>query len=233
MGLLNPENTNFPNGLTNRNASDIFGSMGQLDPTKFVTVMDDFLTYDSNDYAITGAGTIAIAGEPGGSITMTTQAVDDDSLILLGQEYNVGTPTGVGAYFATRLRLGTAEVVQSDLFVGLVGDGTSVTDPGAGSGGIYFAKADGSADLSFNVDTGSGIVTVSGIHTMVNQQYVTLAAFADGQGRVYYSVNGTTQGYLDATPLADNQTIGVGLQAGEAAAKRIECDYLFTAFERE
>ena len=41
MGLVNIQNTNFENGVTNRNAADLFGSMGHLDPTKFSTLYDD------------------------------------------------------------------------------------------------------------------------------------------------------------------------------------------------
>ena len=87
MSLVNIQNTNFENGITNRNAAALFGSMGHLDPTKFNTFMDDFnapnIVSDQLDgFSDALTGTVAAADLDGGAIVLATGGTDTNVNII-------------------------------------------------------------------------------------------------------------------------------------------------------
>jgi len=57
--------TRFPGGLTNASPTAVLANLGQLDPTKFITYFDDFLT------PVISTGIVSVAGE-GGQVTVAT-----------------------------------------------------------------------------------------------------------------------------------------------------------------
>ena len=63
--------TRFPAGITNANAGENLGNLGQPDPTKFETFFEDFITPPA------ALGTFTAIAGPGGLATVaTTNAVD-------------------------------------------------------------------------------------------------------------------------------------------------------------
>ncbi len=188
MGLVNIQNTNFENGITNRNAADLFGSMGQLDPTKFHTFYDDF------DTPIIDAVTDTIAGYT--SVQIGTDSdivavnglggiVDINSDIVAANQYELQTLSvgysileGQAVYFRSRLALD--DVTNAAMVVGL-------TFNIAGFGpdnGIFFRKADASETLSV-VHASDGTETEDlAIFTVLDGVFFTCEFYWDGIDRV-------------------------------------------------
>src|SRR5258705_5903204 len=84
-----PAITRFgPRGANNCTEKDLFGYMGQFDPTKFTTFFEDFvLSSDLSaatplNWTVTkvGTGTLAVGSEDGGSVILTNSAADNDSI---------------------------------------------------------------------------------------------------------------------------------------------------------
>lgn len=70
---------------------------------------------------------------------------------------------------------------------------------------------------------------------MANDTFIELAWYYDGVSKVYYAVDGTVKGTLDASSsyLPDTIcTVSFALQNGEAAAKTLTVDYILAAVER-
>ena len=88
MGFINIQNTNFENGVTNRNANNLFGSMPQLDPTRLHDYWEDFNYYVAANYTISGAGagTVALGDLDGGTLRLTTAGADNDAEFVSPQD---------------------------------------------------------------------------------------------------------------------------------------------------
>jgi hypothetical protein len=238
MGFVNIQNTNFENGVTNRNAADMFGSMRQLDPTLFHTWMDDFDRFQTADYLVTGAGagTIALVDGVGGILEFTTAGADDDA-----ENIQLGAVGGAGAghafdssrpvYF--RCKYFVDADVDSDVVAGLQ---SIVADPHVPAEGIVFQKVDGSTDILINSYVGSAVVATATLQTVQAVDFTTLEFYWDGIDRVYYGANGTPQGFLDLSAAgavtAGPVTPTFGVQAGAVAVLTGALDYLFAASER-
>ena len=233
MGLVNIQNTNLENGITNRNAADLFGSMAQLDPTRFHNYMEDFdYFHPLLDWAISGAGagTQALAGVDGGVLRLTTAGADDDAEFLIkdGLGYSIEAAQNRKVYFRTRASLDDA--TDSEIIAGL-GDTAGLTP----DNGIFFRKSDGSETIDIIVRSGSAQVAGDAVATITTALF-TAEWFWDGIDRVYYGVDGTPIGFLDLNGLA--LPVGVlapsfGVQAGQAAVLVGDFDYILAAKERD
>jgi hypothetical protein len=238
MGLVNIQNTNLENGITNRNAAAIFGSMGHLDPTKFITHMDDFLapsfvTVQINGYTFTTAGTsgaiTAVAESLGGEILILTDDDDNDLGIIQTNTRGFTVAASKRLYFGCKFN--SDVVLLSDLVAGLM-ESSSLTPPS----GIFFQSLEASTDIDIVARSAAGqTAIVEGIATIVADEDVTLEFYFDGIDRAYFAVNGTPSGFLDmaGTTLPDDflgPTIGAITRA--AAAVSVQVDYLFASQER-
>ncbi len=227
--------TRYPNGVTNVNVGTPFADMGQLDPTLYHTYWNDFDTYTAGDWTVTetqAGATQALTAGDGGLLLLTNSAADDDLNALQKNPAAFAFAAGKKLFFSCRFKV--SDATQSDVVVGLpVVDATplDVTD------GIYFLKSDGSTSVAVicRKDATTGSTTATGIATMANDTFITLAFAYDGDSKVEYAVNGVLVGSLNASSsfLPDaNCTISFAIQNGEAVAKTMTVDYIFVAEER-
>lgn len=227
--------TRFPNGVTNVADNALFADMVQPDPTKFHTYFNDFDTYTAGDWVVTetdAGATQALTAGDGGLLLLTNTAADNDLVALQKTPAAFTFTSGKKTFFRCRFKV--SDATQSDVVIGLqVVDTTplDVTD------GVYFLKADGSTAVSVvcrkNASTGS--TSASSIATLADDTYISLGFAYDGEGKVYYEVNGNVVGSLDASSafLPDTTcTVSFALQNGEAAAKTMTLDYIYVAKER-
>jgi hypothetical protein len=227
--------TRFEYGVTNVGQDTLFADMVQPDPTLFHQYFNDFDTYVAGDWVVTetdSGATQALTAGDGGLLLVTNTAADDDLVALQKTPAAWSFTAGKKTFFRARFKV--SDATQSDLVIGLqVVDTTplDVTD------GVYFLKADGSAAVSVicrkNATTGS--TSASAITTLANDTFVELGWYYDGDSKVYYEVNGSVLGSLDASSafLPDaNVTVSFALQNGEAVAKTMTVDYIYVAKER-
>jgi hypothetical protein len=231
MGLVNIQNTNFDNGVTNRNAADLFGSMGQLDPTKFHSFMDDFDLFTApGGYTAPSTGSVVPVGSLGASISIQTGAVDTNVAIIRAESLGYIIQASQRVYF--RARIDMDDVIDADGIVGLA-DGAAI-EP---DDGLFFLKPDGVDTVDLVVRSGaSEIARVSAIATMSAGVPLSLEFYWDGIDRVYYGSEGTPLGFLDLAGLTlPSGLIGptVGSRTGNSSTTTMTVDYLFAAQERE
>lgn len=239
MGFVNIQNTNFENGVINRNAADMFGSMMQLDPTRYHTWMDDFDRFQTADYLVSGAGagTIALVDGVGGILEFTTAGADDDAEnIQLASAGSVGAGHAFDASRPTyfRCKYFVDDATESDVVAGLE---SIVADPHVPAEGVVFQKADAGTAIVINSYVGSAVVATATLQTVQDVAFNTLEFYWDGIDRIYYGANNTPQGFLDVsgagTLTAGPVTPTFGVQAGQVAALVGALDYLFAASFRE
>ena len=227
--------TRFPNGVVNRSETDIMSDFLQNDPSRLHLYWNDFDTYVAGDWVVTetdSGATQALTAGDGGWLLVTNTAADNDLVALQKTPAGFSFTAGKKAWF--RCRFKTSDATQSDIVFGLqVVDTTplDVTD------GIYFLKADGAAtvDIFCRKNATTGSTTAAAIATMANDTFVELAWYYDGVSKVYYAVDGTVKGTLDASSsyLPDTIcTVSFALQNGEAVAKTLTVDYILAAVER-
>ncbi len=238
MGLVNIQNTNFENGITNRNAADLFGSMGHLDPTKFNTYMDDFNTPGIDEtgnntlqgYTAPATGAVAAAAaELGGAINVTSGGTDNNVAIITATSEGFNIVASKPVYFRTRVEV--ADILLSDMIVGLA-DGAADTTP---TDGIVFVKDEASGVIDLRVFSTTLQATAAAVATMINSTSVSLEFYWDGIDRVYFGVDGSPTGFIDMAGLTlPTGFIGptLGVITRETATKAVTCDYLFASQER-
>ncbi len=234
MSLVNIQNTNFENGITNRNAAALFGSMGHLDPTKFSTYMEDFhapniVSDELDGFNDITTGTVATADLEGGGILITTGATDTNVGVIQTESLGFSCVASRPLYF--RGKLETADVVEADILVGLMDAVASI----APADGIFFLKPDDDAGLvDIIVRSGAAeIATHAAITTMVDDVQMTFEFYWDGIDRVYYGIDGVPLGFL-TVPTVPTGLLAptVGAITGATAAKTVVVDYLFASQER-
>lgn len=229
--------THFPNGVTNASNDSANGTMMFPDPTLFHTFFDDFdgFTAAVNEWVVTetqAGATQALTAGNGGLLLLTNSAADDD-LVSLQRVGAFAFTANKKAWFACKFSC--SDVTQSDLQVGIV---IVDTTPFDATDGIYFQKDDGAAtvDVYVRKDATTGSNKVSAITTLVNDTQVILQWYYDGAGRLFYGLNGSVIGSMDASstylPDATNLTVSMSIRNGEAVAKTMTIDYVFAAMER-
>lgn len=227
--------TRFPYGVTNVAGNDIFADMVKADPTKFHEYYNDFDTYTAGDWVVTetqAGATQALTAGDGGWLLLTNSAADDDLNAMQKTPAAFSFTAGKKAFFKARFKV--SDATQSDVVIGLqVVDTTplDVTD------GIYFLKADGAKTVDFicRKNASSGSTSASAITSLADDTFITLAFYYNGESKVYYAVDGSVKGSLDAssTYLPDTiTTVSFAIQNGEAAAKTMTLDFVYAAVER-
>jgi hypothetical protein len=237
MPLADLITTRFPNGLVNRNEDSIFASLKTMDPTRYHQYLEDFDYFAAANWTITetqAGATQALTDGDGGILLLTNTAADNDliSMQKVGESFLL--EAGKKLFFRARFRV--SDATQSDLLMGLI---VADTTPFDATDGIYFQKDDGDTQLDVycRKDATTGSTSALNIATVANDTYMTVEFFYDGEtsGRLYYGVNGSVLGYLDAssTYLPDTElTVSFAIQNGEAVAKTMSVDYIFVAKER-
>ncbi len=228
--------TNFPDGVTNAQLNSAFTDMTFPDPTLLYTYLNDFFVYTAGDWVVTetdAAATEALTAGAGGLLLITNTAADNDLVSLQKTPAMAAFSATKKAWFSCKFQV--SDATQSDVQVGIVIVDTTPLDA---TDGIYFQKDDGAATIDIYVrkNTTTGSNKKSAIATLVAATDITLQWYYDGAGRVFYGVNGTLIGSMDASstylPDATNLTVSISLQNGEAVAKTMTVDSVFAAFER-
>ena len=234
--------TRFPNGVTTVGATDPLGQYGLPDPSEWITYFDDFLDYDANQWIITTteAGTSsaseAIQNELGGVLLLTNDVNDNDADFLqLASTSGAAViepfkfTAGKKLFFKARFKV--SDATESDFVMGLQITDTTPLDT---TDGVFFQKDDGDANLDFHVEKNNTATSATGIHTVVNDTYLVVAFYYDGDSEVRYYVDGVHQGTSATTNLPDDEelTVSFGIQNGAAASKTMSVDYIFVAQER-
>lgn len=200
----------------------------------------DFDQYTVADWTVTtteagqGAASEAVIDMVNGVLLVTNDVADDDSDELVWAVKTFNLKTGFPLYFEVRIKV--SDVLQSDLWFGLV-DTTAGYFGGGVDNGAYFLKADGSAALyGVTEDGGVAAAHLLGV-SLVNATWVRLGIHWDGAGTVRFFV------FTDSVPsqvctavhevttyipddAADLLAPGFGIRNGEAAAKSLWIDYL-------
>jgi hypothetical protein len=224
--------TRFPNGITTVSKTHPLGIYESPDPAKWHQYFDDFNSYFPAEWTVdlVGAGgTRDAISEDRGILSITNSAGDDDHTLFFR-----GTETfllEINKKTIFKARFSVSDATQSDFSIGLrtsVGTVTDITD------GIYFSKSDGSTALNFSLEKDNNSTTASSISTIVNNTYLEVAFVYNGRDKVSYYVNNKELGYLEVTNLPDDEELAVsfGIQNGEAVAKTMKLDYLFSSKER-
>lgn len=227
MGLVNIQMTNFENGLNNRNASSLFGSMAQLDPSRFHTFMEDFDEFIAAQWTLVTTGATAQIAADGGVLQLTTGAVatNEESMIKVPDNFDITQPRPT--YF--RAKIEVDEATECNINVGLADSAALVPN-----NCIQFRKDTSDLDLDVLLRSGSADIDVAlAVASIANATSFTVEFYWDGQDRIYYGANGTPLGFLDAStlpvgPLAPTLSVF----AGAAGAVALDLDYLFAATER-
>lgn len=227
--------TNFPDGVTNAVLDSVLASMIMPDPTLCHTYFNDFDTYVAADWTVTlvGTGTQALTAGNGGLLLLSNSAADNDSIVLQKNPAGFAFTANKRAWFSAKFQI--SDAIQSDFQVGIVIVDATPLDA---TDGIYFQKDDGDANIDIivrkNATTGSNAKLA--IATMPVATQIALQWYYDGNGRLFYGVNGVLIGSMDASfaflPDATNLTVSMMIQNGEVAIKTMTVDYIMAAFER-
>ena len=207
-------------------------------PARANWFFDDFCQFDETsgvDWTITqveaGAGDAAeiVADADDCILEQTTDANEDDNSWIQTIGETVTFTSGKEAYFEVRFKIGDA--TQSDFLIGLhVRDTSPIAS--APADGVYFRKDDGDALLDFTSRSSSVSTESLGIHTMVDNTYVTIGFYYDGGTSFAVAVNDAVVTTLTATPTTTELAVSFGVQAGSAAADVLSTDYVLFWKER-
>lgn len=227
--------TRFPGGISTATRNSALFDFCCPDPTKAHVYFNDFDTYVAGDWTVTligAGGTAALADADGGVLAITTDALDDDQVTLQKVGESFLLESGKEAWFKARFKV--ADATQSDFQIGLVVTDTTPLDA---TDGIYFQKDDGDAllDVICRKNATTGSTSATGIHTVVNDTYLTVGWHYDGISELKYFVNDVHKGTLSATSayLPDTElTVSMSFKNGEAGAIAMSVDYIFAAKAR-
>ena len=237
--------TRLSGGVTNVGETNPLADMGQLDPTKFHTYMEDFDQFLLTDgttaqWTVTAAstGTAALTAVNGGALLLTAANTDED-LIQVQRTTATWLPAaGKKTFFKARLKLSAAAL--TDLFIGLsVVDTSLIATSAIGTTecmGFFKAATDTTLTFYNRLDGSTGSTSASSIGTVADDTYFTVSFYFDGASTVYYAfddvIKGSVSGsstYLPNTVMTPSIAIA---QEGTAGAGTCTVDYFFAAQER-
>lgn len=225
--------TRYANGIGTVPDNNILADFGMPDPTEWLIHFDDFYNYSASDWTITavGLGTTAQADVDGGAVLVTTSAASGDSRYHQKNGRSFLMKPGKRAFFKARVALDN--VLTSSMLVGLQLNDTTPKDA---TDGIYFFKNSTNAiDILCRRDASSGSNSVSNIAQMVNNQFIELSWYYNGEGLLFYAVDGVVRGSMSASAafLPDALlSVSFGFETNTVAARNGTVDYLFAALER-
>lgn len=233
--------TRFTSGVSTVSKSNPLGMFGLPDPTEWHTFFDDFNTYTAGQWTVTRVGTTpteALTDVSGGALLLTMAATDNssDELQKVGEGFLLAS--GKKAFFKARFKV--SDATQSDFLIGLAVTDTTLLGAVDGAGvtdGIFFSKDDGDAllDVQVQKNATTGQTRSAGVHTVVDDTFLTVAWYFDGVSAVNFYVDDVQKATLDgsSTYLPDTElTVSFAMMNGEAVSKTMTVDYLFAAMER-
>jgi len=234
MPLPNNSVTRLPSGVTTVATSSLFANFPVPYTNALFTYFNDFTVYTAGDWVVTetdAGATEALTAGSGGWLLITNTAADNDLVALQKTPAMLDLSSTKQAWFSCRFK--TSDATQSDIVFGMqVVDTTplDVTD------GIYFLKADGAATANIicRKDATTGSTSASSVTTLANDTFIQLDWYYDGNGYLFYAVDGVVSGSLSVADYFPNTTVTVSfaLQNGEAVAKTMTVDWVGVWQER-
>lgn len=236
--------TRLPNGLSTAALDTIFSSMPFPNPTAFHVYNQDFDQYVAGDWTVTetqAGATQALVSGDGGLIALVNSAADND--INQIQKLPASFLLSATKQLFMSLRFKVSDATQSDIGIGLQNVNADGTDPAAVTDGIFVYKIDGETTIRVSVrkDATTGANNASTGIALADDTFVQVDFYYDGGqgnasgGRLYYAVNGSVLGYLDASSTYFPDVIlapMISLKNGEAVAKTLTVDRLYVAVQR-
>jgi len=235
-------------GFTQDMSFQPLGLIGIPNPLFYATCVDDYIGYIPGRYVntITGTGSIAQTSGVGGRLLFTTNTTTPATTDIASQQLDaaacqIQTTKKAAALF----RLQLADILNPAI---LVGEIQTTTTPFTVTDGVYFSKASGSTNLTFNVMASSVLVastTLPGLLTANTD--IDLGFTYDGRGNILVFAGAGLVGQVlnqNTTPLGPaarltpasfptallNGTIAI--QSGTATSKTMNVDFRFSALER-
>ncbi len=230
----------LPSGFSDQALDTIFSSVPfpMQGIVNWHTYLQDFDQYVAGDWTVTetqAGATQALAAGNGGRILLTNSAGDDDVNQI--QKLPASFLLSLTKQFWMSAIFQISDVIESDFAIGVQLANADGTDLAVATDGIFFLKADGAATLNLYVrkNNAAGSSVATAIATLVNATDIQLDVYYDGQGLVYYAVNGAVAGTIAMS--ADNMpdvivSPIISLKNGEAVAKTANADRLFVALQR-
>ena len=227
--------THFTNGVSDVVTGNPLYELGVLDPTKYHTYWDDFDTTPiAAQWTLTatsaGSGTSAITvpDADGGLARITTAANENDGIYAEWISETFKLESGKKTWMKCRLSVGDA--AQSDWLIGLH---STDTTPHDATLRYIFESVDGSAAVYFNNDNNTTDSDSSTLHTMVDDTFVTLAAYYDGGTTIQLFVDDAPVSTMTGiTVPAAEMAVGFGYINGAAGAETADVDYILVVKER-
>lgn len=172
--------------------------------------------------SVGSTSTVSINDAQGGWLRIAAGSADNDggNVQLKGEMFKL--TAGDPLYFSCRVKLD--EATQSDFLIGLV---TTNTDLSAPIDGVYFAKADGSAALSFYTEKDDSATSTAAATMAAATEYV-LSFFWDGTDTVNGYVN-TVLVAAHKLTLPDDEELTVSmyyLNGAAQSSKGLDVDYV-------
>lgn len=240
-------------GVTNAGLGEPWQDIGYLDPIKWISYLNDFITVGdygmvttNTSWTITvtqaGAGSAAavLIDGAGGLLEITNDAADDDA--VWAQTVGEAFRWSASKRMIFDCRFKVSDATQSDVVFGLQINDTTPLDV---TDGIFFIKTDGAATVDFRVEKDNTATEASDFATLTSDTFVRLTFVYGGiprdvRGTLYYDfqvyVNGALSTTLEvlAATIPDDEDLGIsfGVQNGEAVAKILTVDYIAAAVER-
>lgn len=236
MGRPSVTPSRFPNGVGSVYPKHLLANLSIPDPMSVHQLADDFNSFNTNLWTLTGVGTPAAAEintSAGGVVALTTTTGGSDSAIIQAATALFAVATNAAAlYFREAFYL--SDVLACSFIAGLVNLSLTGVTP---TNGMYFSKANGSAALNFNVAVGGVVTTVATGITLVNATELDIGCYSDGNGN-YYAFAGPTGQPTQVAVI--NNLVGptaflaptTGLLNGAAAAKTLDVNFIFVSKQR-
>ena len=242
-----PTPVRYPSGVSTAVKGSALFNHPAEDPTKLISYWNDFTTEAAPvaaDWTITlvnsASNPVIYTDAHGGVLLFTTTGAENDG-VQIQKKGEFWLPAAAKKFwFKTRFKV--SEATQSDFLIGMtVTDTTAIAADGDGvTDGVFFQKDDGSTSVGLycQKDATTGQLITTGVHTLVDDTYVSLGYYYDGTRYLKYYVNDVHTGTADLTTtvttyLPDTElTVTLALLTGSAAARTMSTDYVYFAAER-
>ena len=248
--------TRYPNGVTNVAEDNALADMPQLDPTRVITLFDDFLypasatasdvtAWTSNSDGTTG--TNAFQDATGGVYNVVTAAADNEYQAMSSVNETFKFTAGKKAWFKARVKVAEATTNDSAWWVGvtdtLTTGGLQANTAGpldSYDGALFWKTPEDAMTINFETSNAATQNTLSTFATSITDTWTTVAFYFDGVDKIYpfAAVNNSndlvayTGQSITVTGLEEMHVV-YGVKAGPGgAAETLQIDYIMMAQER-
>jgi len=203
--------------------------LASLDPGVGITYMEDFFAWTTADWTQTiigVGGAVGLQNGKGGILRLTTDVLDDDGVQIQKKlPEDIFIPAAAKPlWFEAKMQLVTAaKHVESEFLIGLAITDTTVI-PGVNDG-IFFQKADATAEVGALTEIGGVATTTPGVLTFAPATWYKFGFWCDGITTCYLYVDGVLVAtHTTHIPIVAMQPTFAVLN-GEAGAVEWDIDY--------